>query len=118
MAFFAAMGGDADLMNVSLTQLMSFTRILAVLKDDILLPQPISVSVDEPPHLLPPTIATFVSDATGIKPESIPKCWHLLKEEIWSSPRPELSADEEELFRKHGWKSGISAYHPCKKMMC
>ncbi|KAJ7715417.1 hypothetical protein DFH07DRAFT_708241, partial [Mycena maculata] len=68
----------------ALTQMMTFLRLLSVLKDDILLPQPIDISVHKPPLLLPPTIAIFVSKATGIDSESISACWSLLKEEVWS----------------------------------
>ncbi|KAJ7757761.1 hypothetical protein DFH07DRAFT_958636 [Mycena maculata] len=109
MDFPAALRRDTentDLKDVSLTQMMTFLRLLSVLKDDILLPQPIDISVHKPPLLLPPTIATFVSKATGIDSESISACWSLLKEEVWSLPRPELSMAEEGLFRDNGWKMG------------
>lgn len=110
MAFSAALrrGNEhQDLKDVSLTQIMTFTRLLSVLKNDISLLQPINISPDDAPDFLPPTIAAFASEATGVKLESIPNCWDMLKDDVWSLPRPELSADEEDLFRKHGWKVGI-----------
>ncbi|KAJ7764190.1 hypothetical protein DFH07DRAFT_738454 [Mycena maculata] len=103
---------------------MTFLRLLSVLKDDILLPQPIDISVHKPPLLLPPTIATFVSKATGIDSESISACWSLLKEEVWSLPRPELSMAEEGLFRDNGWKMGLTSLtlyppsHECQNRHC
>jgi hypothetical protein len=87
---------------------MTFTRLLSVLKADITLCQPVNVSTTEAPAFLPPTIATFVSNATGIEHDAILKCWVLLNDDVWALPRPELSADEEDLFRMHGWALGIS----------
>ncbi|KAJ7328303.1 hypothetical protein DFH08DRAFT_709808 [Mycena albidolilacea] len=107
MALFTALRRDPDLQGISFLQLMTFTRLLSPLKNDIILCQPITVSTTDPPAFLPPSIISFVSEATGVPSSAIPKCWALLKEEVWALPKPELSNDEE-LFRTYGWKVGIS----------
>ncbi|KAF7333433.1 hypothetical protein MVEN_02359200 [Mycena venus] len=114
MAFFAALQREPDLKGINITQIITFTRLLSLLKHDIILCQPVNISTTEPPDFLPPTIRTFISEATGIGFDTIPKCWHLLKEDIWESPQPQLSAEEENLFRENGWKMGINCntnYH-------
>lgn len=103
MAYFTALQHEPELKNIGLTQIITFIRILSVLKQDIILCKPINVSTTEPPSFIPPTIRTFISVATGIAFDSIQKCWFLLKADVWSlSPPEELSAEEENLFREHG----------------
>ncbi|KAJ7320903.1 hypothetical protein DFH08DRAFT_713634, partial [Mycena albidolilacea] len=84
----------------------------SVLKNDIVLGQPASIIPDAAPPSLPPSIHTFVSDATGVPFESVPNLWNLVKEDIWAihDSDTKLSTSEEELFRMHGWKLGLSKY--------
>ncbi|KAJ7913135.1 hypothetical protein B0H13DRAFT_1612891 [Mycena leptocephala] len=110
MAFFTALRSDPALQDISFTQMMTLTRVLDVLKNDITLCQPINVSTTDAPLILPPSIISFVSAAMDIPVDIVPKCWAVLKDEVWSLPHPELSATEEELFRLFGWKFGISKY--------
>jgi hypothetical protein len=108
MALFATLRRDPDLQGFSFPQLMTFTQLLSPLKNNIALCQPITASTTDPPAILPPSIISFVSEATGVPLSAIPKCWALLKDEVWALPKPELSKDEEELFRTYGWKVSIS----------
>ncbi|KAJ6629366.1 hypothetical protein B0H10DRAFT_2388478 [Mycena sp. CBHHK59/15] len=124
MALFAALRRDPDLQGIYFLQLMTFTRLLSPLKNDITLCQPITVSTMDPPAFLAPSIISFVSEATGVPSSAIPKCWGLLKEEVWALPKPELSNNEEELFRTYGWKvsiTSISLFPPmqeCRNTYC
>ncbi|KAJ7758979.1 hypothetical protein DFH07DRAFT_958123 [Mycena maculata] len=108
MADMFTLGRDESFASISFTQMIAFTRLLSVIKPDISLCQPINISIDEAPDFLPPSISAFVSEATGIPPEQVPACWSVLKDEIWSASGPELSTEERELFKVHGWKHGIS----------
>ncbi|KAJ7464993.1 hypothetical protein B0H11DRAFT_1673722, partial [Mycena galericulata] len=81
--------------------LLQTIRFTSHLKQDILLVQPAGISMEEAPLVLP-TITEFI--ATAI----VAKFWESLRHDIWELPAETLSAAEEELFRKHGWKIGIS----------
>ncbi|KAJ7146027.1 hypothetical protein C8R44DRAFT_756393 [Mycena epipterygia] len=54
--------------SLSLAQTLCFTRLLSVLKRDILLVQPANVTTgtEEAPLVLPPSITEFVADAVGV----------------------------------------------------
>ncbi|KAJ7089594.1 hypothetical protein C8R44DRAFT_892286 [Mycena epipterygia] len=124
MTLFSALQRDPDTTQISLAQIMSFTRLLSTLKHDITLCQPINVPTSHAPAFLPPTIATFISQATDVSLATVPKCWRLLKDDVWSLSQPKLSSEEEDLFRKHGWKLGITSTtlfppsHHCQNLHC
>jgi hypothetical protein len=103
-----AVDAPTDAESLSLAQTITFTRLLSVLKHDILLVQPSSVSTDEAPLVLPPTITTFIAASVEISEQSVHGFWTLLKNDIWNLSEQKLSDSEEELFRQHGWKLGIS----------
>ncbi|KAJ7705520.1 hypothetical protein B0H17DRAFT_1193183 [Mycena rosella] len=54
MAFFAAFRRDLQLQDVTFTQIMTFTRLLSLLKHDITLSQPASICATTAPSVLPP----------------------------------------------------------------
>jgi hypothetical protein len=112
MSMFSELRRDPRLRDLLITQITTFIRVLSVLKNDIVLGQPASVTPDAAPPSLPPSIHTFVSDATGIPFESVLNLWDLVKEDIWAIHHSDtkLSTSEEELFRMHGWKLGLSEY--------
>ncbi|KAJ6564238.1 hypothetical protein B0H19DRAFT_893977, partial [Mycena capillaripes] len=93
----------------SLGQIIPFTHLLSVIKNNIVLCQPICIATDTPPPVLPPSVRTFISNAAEISFDSIPKLWGLLKEDVWSLWDTKLSAMEENLFWVHGWKLGITS---------
>ncbi|KAF8144269.1 hypothetical protein K438DRAFT_1632122 [Mycena galopus ATCC 62051] len=99
---------DGGLCGPSLTQIFAFTRLLSVLKDDIILCQPHNIPTDAPPAFLPPSIELFISQAAGLPQHSIIDLWTAFKTDIWSLSDIRLSPAEEELFRQHGWKLGFS----------
>jgi hypothetical protein len=96
--------------SLTLAQTLCFTRLLSVLKCDILLVQPVNVATgtEEAPLVLPPSITEFVADAVGVPESSVSGFWTRLREYIWDLPEQTLSEHEEGLFREHGWKRGIS----------
>ncbi|KAL0954922.1 hypothetical protein HGRIS_003855, partial [Hohenbuehelia grisea] len=104
--------------------LMTLMRLAAVLKRDILLPQPINTPHDQAPKYLPPTIEAFLADALGILAKDVRYCWSAIKEEVWDMPTVVLTAVEEEMFKVHGWKRGLtsrSLYPPsqyCTNVVC
>lgn len=93
---------------LSLRQTLRFTRLLSHLKQDVLLVQPARVSTTEAPTFLPPSIKTFLAAAVGISESLVMTSWESLRDEIWELPVETLSQEEENLFRVHGWKIGIS----------
>jgi hypothetical protein len=109
MSIFSAVQRDPDLWGLSLTHIMAFTRLLSVLKNNIMLCQPNYITaLDVPPPSLPPVIHLFVSNVGDIPLDAVSKLWEFLKEDVWSLCDTRLSAEEEELFRVYGWKAGLS----------
>jgi hypothetical protein len=100
---------DPVLQALTLTQTITFIRLLSLLKDDIILAQPYYIPTTEAPLVLPASITAFVAESTGIHIDAIAGCWDILKEDIWASPTPEqMNQDDESLFEHHGWSRGIS----------
>ena len=99
---------DTSLHDLTVAQLSTFMRVLSLLKNDILLCQPQNVSTDAPPSFLPPTIHLFALEALSIPADAIPKLWDVLKDDVWTLCDTKLSTTEENLFREHGWKLGLS----------
>ncbi|KAJ7190358.1 hypothetical protein GGX14DRAFT_579894 [Mycena pura] len=107
LAGLAGLRRDANLHDLSFAQLSTFTRLLSLLKNDILLCQPHNISTDAPPSFLPPTVRLFASGALGVPADAVPKLWDALKDDVWALCDTTLSATEENLFREHGWKLGL-----------
>ncbi|KAJ7348297.1 hypothetical protein DFH08DRAFT_698265 [Mycena albidolilacea] len=121
---FSAFRRDADLQDLSFTQISTAIRLLSVLKDDILLCQPHYIPTDTAPSHLPPSIQTFVSEAVGILYDRVPKLWGCLKGDVWALSDTKLSLAEQELFRVYGWRQGLTALtlypptHHCSNPDC
>ncbi|KAF7311125.1 hypothetical protein HMN09_00656700 [Mycena chlorophos] len=98
-----------QLAGLSVPQLALFTRLLSGLKNDILLVQPARLSAEKAPAALPPSIVEFISRAVGIHQERVPVLWKELKSEVWAMEPAVLGESEEELFRKYGWKLGLTS---------
>ncbi|KAF7316637.1 hypothetical protein HMN09_00396300 [Mycena chlorophos] len=89
-------------------ELTTMTRLLSVLKNDILLPQPPNIDISGPPPLLGPNIVEFLVDCLGLPADTIRACWDGFKEEVWAAPMPTLSKEEKGLFAEHGWHRGLT----------
>ncbi|KAJ7225286.1 hypothetical protein GGX14DRAFT_386205 [Mycena pura] len=93
LAGLAGLRRDANLHDLSFAQLSTtFTRLLSLLKNDILLCQPHNISTDAPPSFLLPTVRLVASGAPGVPADAVPKLWDALKDDVWhfatrSSPR-------------------------------
>ncbi|KAG1722830.1 uncharacterized protein EDB91DRAFT_1034169, partial [Suillus paluster] len=89
------------------------------LKDDIIQPQPHTVSIMAAPNILPPSITNFLSDVVAISPESVDALWDIMKDLAWVLPTVnEARADEENAFRLYGHQRGITShtlYPPTKQ---
>ncbi|KAF8155005.1 hypothetical protein K438DRAFT_1987232 [Mycena galopus ATCC 62051] len=115
---------DGGLRGASLTQIFTFTRLLSLLKDDIILCQPHNIPTDAPPAFLPPSIELFIAQAAGLPQASIMDLWTAFKTNIWSLSDTRLLPAEEELFRQHGWKLGFTSLtlyppsHECSTPGC
>ncbi|KAJ6501927.1 hypothetical protein C8R45DRAFT_605210 [Mycena sanguinolenta] len=100
---------DAHSQGHSIGLYSTFTRLLSVLKDDILLCQPHNIPTNAPPPLLPPSIQLFASNALGVADDSISDLWETWKDNVWALCDARLSLTEQELFRVHGWKLGLTS---------
>jgi hypothetical protein len=108
MPVFASLQSDSVLQNLGLQQILQFLRLASLLKDDILLCQPGHVSAESAPEFLPPSIAGFLADATGIPLEQVDHCWDSLRDDAWDYPSTETIAQEDEkAFIDHGWARGL-----------
>ncbi|KAJ6462258.1 hypothetical protein C8R47DRAFT_1327226 [Mycena vitilis] len=108
MPVFAALQAHPILQQLQLPQLLQFLRLAACLKNDILLCQPSYVSTECAPDVLPPSIAAFLSEATGIPLEHMDACWDVLKDDAWQFPSAEqVTAEDEDAFINYGWARGL-----------
>lgn len=98
-----------ELRRLSLTTIMAFVSRAASLKRDIMQPQPLSVTDDRPPDILPPSIAHFLSNSLAIPLASIQDCWGIFKFDIWDHQGPEEARKADEVaFRIYGLDHGFS----------
>ncbi|KAF8228357.1 hypothetical protein L208DRAFT_1291845 [Tricholoma matsutake] len=94
---------------LSFGQVQQFISLASRLKDDILLAQPSSVLVFDPPDVLPPTVSTFLQNSCGISMACVEACWDTLKTMIWhdaQSLEDSLIHD----FSVHGHSLGLFAH--------
>ena len=97
------------LCNINLNTVIQCARLIGHLKQDILLPQPLNQSnVDQPPEILPPSIAEFLAAVTDIATVYVQDMWDLLKEHLWNSPVLAFVDEDFELFKSFGWQRGLS----------
>lgn len=100
-----------ELKEMSYIVLTRFLRCASMLKDDILLPQPHTISTISPPNVLPPGITEFLSRSFEISHDSVNLLWDAVKHIAWTLP----SDDEERkvieaIFQHHGQDQGIGEY--------
>jgi hypothetical protein len=111
MPVFAALQTHPVLKELNLQQLLQFIRLAARVKNDILLCQPFSVSSECAPDVLPPSIASFLSEATNIPLKHIDSCWEVLKDDVWQFPSvEEVTQEDEHTFVNYGWVRGLCVY--------
>ncbi|KAG2095660.1 uncharacterized protein F5147DRAFT_584431 [Suillus discolor] len=68
----------------SLSSLFRFITIGTTLKNDIILAEPSSAPINDPPSVLPPAIARFLGAGCAISPAQVSDAWTLLKDIIWT----------------------------------
>ncbi|KAF7332740.1 hypothetical protein MKEN_00157500 [Mycena kentingensis (nom. inval.)] len=94
---------------LTLDQTMRFSRLLAVIKNDIVLVYPASTPTTKAPPLLSPVFQEFIAEAVDIELPTVSSAWRRLKDDIWKLSPPVLNEEEEEYFRKYGWKRGLTS---------
>jgi hypothetical protein len=111
MPVFAALQTHPVLKELNLQQLLQFIQLAARVKNDILLCQPFSVSSECAPDVLPPSIVSFLSEATNIPLKHIDSCWEVLKDDVWQFPSvKEVTQEDEHAFVNYGWARGLCVY--------
>ncbi|KAG1764681.1 hypothetical protein EV702DRAFT_105775 [Suillus placidus] len=63
-----------------------FLRCASQLKDDILQPQPDTISVVVAPEVLPPSINTFLTEKATLSEDAVDVLWGITKDLIWTLP--------------------------------
>ncbi|KAF8220740.1 hypothetical protein L208DRAFT_1332096 [Tricholoma matsutake] len=102
---------------LSLGKIQQFVLLAAKLKDDILLAQPTSVLVFDPPMILPPTVTTFLQNSCKISEPCVEACWEVLKSTIWHDGKnleDSIIAD----FAAHDSKTLYPPQHNCTNASC
>ena len=106
---FSAIQQHNELERMSLLNLTRFVRRTHQLKDDILQPQPHNVPVTIAPDVLPPAIATFLSQSFSISSEAVDYLWEIVKDLAWTLPSAaEELVNDEAAFEIHGHELGLS----------
>ena len=109
LSFLAALEGHPTIAALPFSTLLTFLRCAHRLKDDILQPQPHSISIDAAPEVLPPAITHFFASFLGIPIDTVAVLWSAVGNVVWSLPLPEeADALEEDAFRRYGHSHGIS----------
>ncbi|KAF8075121.1 hypothetical protein FPV67DRAFT_1575453, partial [Lyophyllum atratum] len=103
------MAGPHPPVQPGLRQIILFSRLLSNLKNDILLTQPIQVTTTSAPQVLPSPIIGFLEEALVLDGATVVTLWNELKDEVWAMEKGELSENDEQIFHKYGWKSGITS---------
>jgi len=112
MSVISMLEGLQVLPDINLNTILQFGRLVSHLKEDMLLPQPVDQSnIDEPPEILPPTIAKFLALALGLPAEHMQVSWDVLKEYLWTCPKVPLLDEDYEAFEAVGWQLGLSSYY-------
>jgi hypothetical protein len=93
---------------LSFSQVQQFVLLASKLKDDIILAQPSSILVFDPPEILPPTIATFLQHCCDISADCVDSCWHTLKSTVWHNTNS-LEDSTIHDFAVHGHSLGLCA---------
>ncbi|KAG1760187.1 hypothetical protein EDD22DRAFT_902304 [Suillus occidentalis] len=82
-SLFLAIRQHRELAAMSYINLGRFLRYASLLKDDIIQPQPHTISIMAAPDILPPSITSFLS-VVAISPESVDALWDITKDLAWA----------------------------------
>ncbi|KAG2366724.1 hypothetical protein BDR07DRAFT_1479946 [Suillus spraguei] len=77
----------------------------SLLKDDIMQPQPHTISVLIVPDILPPSINEFLAERVAISEDAVDVLWDIVKDLVWMLPTTgEAATEEDKIFRLYGVK--------------
>jgi hypothetical protein len=112
-SIFAAMQQHAELAAMPFLDFNLSPHCASQLKDNILQPQPHTISILVAPEVLPPSINTFLAVLATLSEDAVDVLWGITKDLIWTLPTlAQAVADEEEAFRCYGHAQGISMSNP------
>ncbi|KAJ7090836.1 hypothetical protein B0H15DRAFT_948600 [Mycena belliarum] len=98
------------LQHIELSQVIDFIRLSSLLKRDIFLAQPARQDPENPPDVIPPSVAAFLSGAVKLSIQDVMDLWVILKAQVWlSDPEDNQSKRDEAAFKTHGWHLGITS---------
>jgi hypothetical protein len=109
LSVFTRLSEHEFLKGLTMSQLMSFINQVSLLRRSIELTQPAAEPTDTAPLALPQSIIGFLAQSIGISVKNVADCWDILKDTIWGmSTVVQRAKVDEEAFREHGWKLGVS----------
>jgi len=97
-----------SLHDINLDKISQYSRLIACLKNDIILAQPAG-EVADLPEALPPIVAQFLEE--GLQISDIQASWTILKRQLWHCPKVKLEDEDYQIFKQFGWEKGLSKYN-------
>lgn len=97
-----------ELHQLPLATIMAFISQATSFKCDIIQSQPLSVTPDQPPYVLPLSVANFLPNSLAISLASIQDCWNIFRFDIWDHPGPEAQRLDKASFCIWGHNHGFS----------
>ncbi|KAJ7933282.1 hypothetical protein B0H13DRAFT_2306962 [Mycena leptocephala] len=90
--------------SVSMEKAMTFVRLAARLKDEIILAQNSTYDPSSAPSEIPDNVRSFLGCATGMTDEFVAGCWAAFGNTIWDYNEDETSAGRDaQMFREFGF---------------
>ena len=94
---------------INLDKLSQYSRLVAHMKADIQLPQPLDESLPNvPPKFLSPSIVQFLAGALSLTTPSVQASWNILRIYLWQCQVVPLIQEDYNAFKCFGWQIGFS----------
>ena len=95
---------------INLDKLNQYCRLIAHLKADIRLPQPLDESLDMPPTFLPRSIVQFLASTLSLTIQDVQASWDILHSHLWQCQVLPLIQEDYDAFKQFGWEIGLSVF--------
>ncbi|KAF8125853.1 hypothetical protein K438DRAFT_1790586 [Mycena galopus ATCC 62051] len=110
--FLSQIPGLAE--SISMEKAMTFIRLAARLKDEIILAQKSTYDPTSAPSEIPENVRSFLGCATGMTDEFVAGCWAAFSNTIWKYNEDETSAGRDaQMFREFGFDHLLLVLSSC-----
>jgi hypothetical protein len=94
--------------SIGIEKAMSFIRLAAQLKNEILHVQEPTYNVNEPPSSLPEHVNSFLGASTHMPKEFVLGCWEAFRDVVWSfDTEGNACRNDVDCFEDYGLKEGL-----------